>query len=142
MSAQPLNSEISIHRALRGQRIRNGTDAIAVLIKRLRSLVLAVPGNEIGCGVLTRDTAAKDFSPYCGQAAAGATRGFPVVFGLLPTFSFSQAVAVIDNLDFPFCIGQDQFIKASPAALAGDLYGDVRAYEVGALGYNSTGAAF
>ena len=127
MSAQPLNTEISIFRHARSQRsTRFNTDAIAVFIKRLRSLVMVIPGYEVMCGVLTRDANSKDFSPYCGQAAAGANRGFPIVFGILPTVSFANAVMQIDNVNFPYVIGQDQFLYNTTAGLAGDLYQDLR----------------
>lgn len=127
--AQPLNSEISIYRSARTQRVRYGTDAVAVLIKHLRSLVVVVPGHEIMCGVLTRDTANKDFSPYCGQAAAGATRGMPLVVGILPgPLTLTTALNEVDDIDFPFVIGQDQFIQNTADGLTeNDLYADVAA---------------
>jgi len=131
MSAQPLNTEITIYRTARSQRVRHGTDAVAVLIKHLRNLVMVVPGHEIMAGVLTRDTTVKDFSPYCGQASATAARGFPIVFGLKPVMSFAKAVSTVDNIDFPFVVGQDAFIKSNATGLAGDLYGDIRALDTG-----------
>jgi len=127
MSAQPLNTEISIYRAARSQRSTGfNTDAIAVFIKRLRGLVMVIPGYEVMCGVLTRDANSKDFSPYCGQAAAGANRGFPIVFGLLPTVSFAEAAMNVDQINFPYVIGQDQFLYNTTAGLAGDLYANLR----------------
>lgn len=79
--------------------------------------------------MLTRDTTVKNFSPNCGHAAAGAVRGFPIVFGLMPVLSFSAAVTSVANIDFPFVIGQDQFIESNAAGLAGDLYGELRALD-------------
>ncbi len=126
MSAQPANTDIKIYRTVRAQRQPLWHDSIASLIKRLRPLVMAIPGEEIRVAVLTRDTTTKDFSPYMGQASHGATRGFPIVIGLLEQVSFATAQANLPDVDFAFQIGQDRFIKNTSVGLDGDLHSDAR----------------
>jgi hypothetical protein len=92
-------------------------------------------------GVLTRDTTSKDFSPYCGQAAAGAVRGFPVVVGLEPVMTFAQAVTTVPNGDFPFVIGQDAFIQNTTDGLSDDLYGELQSMDPGYGGGGFAGDA-
>lgn len=126
MSAQPLNTEISIYRTVRTQRqdIKHGN--IEAITKRLNPLITVVPGNEVLSGVLTRDTSMKDFSPYCGQAAAGATRGFPIVIGLKDTISFKNAQENLADVDFAFQIGRDKMFRTTTAGLDGDMFADAR----------------
>ena len=138
MSAQPLNTSISVFRTIRTQRDIRRSDSVAAIIKKLRPLLAVKPGEEIGVGVLTRDTATKDFSPYMGQASSGATRGFPIVIGLLPVATFAQAQALGRNTDgkdnslstladFAFQIGTDKFIAGRAGIVAtlasSDLFG-------------------
>ena len=125
MAAQPANSEILVFRTIRSYRQQLRHDSVASFIKRLRPLVMSIPGQEVLAGVLTRDTTMKDFSPYCGMAAAGAIRGFPIVFGLKPVIPFSTAVAAIDGLDFPTIIGQDAFLKNIEVSLASSAQSDL-----------------
>lgn len=141
MSAQPANTEISIFRTARSMRQILRHESVKAIIGRLRPLIMVVPGDEILVGVLTRDTANKDFSPYCGQAAAGALRGFPIVVGLEPVMSFSQAETTVPNGDFPFVIGSDWFIQNTEAGLTDDLYGELRNMDPGYGGGGFAGDA-
>lgn len=128
MSSQPANSDIKIYRSVRAARNPLRHETVAALIKRLRPLVMAIPGQELLCGVLTRDTSTKDFSPYCGEARHNAGRGFPIVFGLKPQATFAQVVGYVDGLDFPIVIGQDAFVANNAAKVdTADLHKDVRA---------------
>jgi hypothetical protein len=134
MSAQPLNTSISVFRTLRTRRNVSRYDSVAAIIKNLRPLVLVVPGKEITAGVLTRDSNVKDFSPYMGQAAAGATRGFPIVVGTFKQLSLEVGLDYIAGEDFAFQIGSDKFLKNSSAtvglstvASGGDLFGSAQA---------------
>ena len=129
MSAQPLNADIKIYRTVRSQRTGSRNDSIAVVIKRLRSSVMSVPGHEIRAGALTRDTAHSDFSPYCGEARHNAVRGFPMVYGLKEMLPLQSATMGLPDIDFPFVIGQDQFIHNSAAGLSADLHRDLRALD-------------
>jgi hypothetical protein len=115
MSAQPANTSISVFRSLRTQRNILRHDSVAAITKRLRPLLLVKPGEENLVGVVNRDTAVSDFSPFMGQAAAGATRGFPIVVELLDTATFAQGQE-ITGADYAFQIGSDKFIKTSVAA--------------------------
>jgi hypothetical protein len=124
MSAQPLNTSISVFRTIRTQRNILRNDSVAAIIKHLRPLVTIVPGGETTVGVLARDTATKDFSPYMGEASWNAGRGFPIVVGTLKQLSFADAQANIASADFAFQIGSDLFLKSSAALNASaDLYG-------------------
>ena len=67
MSAQPLNTSISVFRNVRAYRKNLRHEAIAALTKRLRPLILSVPGREVLVGVLSRDQNFGDLSPFCGQ---------------------------------------------------------------------------
>lgn len=129
MSSQPLNADIKIYRTLRSQRTGVRNDSIAVLIKRLRSSVLAVPGHEVRAGALTRDTAHSDFSPYMGEARHNAVRGFPIVYGLKEMLPFNVAVMNLPDIDFPYVIGQDQFVHNTTAGLSADLHRDARSID-------------
>lgn len=122
MSAQPLNTSISVFRTIRTQRNILRNDSVAAIIKHLRPLVTIVPGGETTVGVLARDTTTKDFSPFMGQASWKAgLRGFPIVIGTLKQLSFADAQAHIASADFAFQIGSDLFLKSSPASA--DLFG-------------------
>jgi hypothetical protein len=102
-------------------------DSVASIIKRLRPLTLVKPGEEVLVGVVHRDTTVSDFSPFMGQAAAGATRGFPIVVELLPTATFEQGQGLA-SADFAYQIGSDKFIKATAATNAtADLFGEAAA---------------
>ncbi len=131
MSAQPANTSISVFRNVRTQRNIVRHDSVAAIIKHLRPLVAVKPGEEINVGVLTRDSNVSDFSPYMGQAAAGATRGFPVVIGVLPTATFGQlqGISTADTVaDFAFQIGSDKFVAATAATLSSeDLFAEAKA---------------
>lgn len=129
ISAQPLNTDIRIYRTVRSQRVGVRNDSIAVIIKRLRSSVMSVPAHEIRAGALTRDTAHSDFSPYCGEARSNGVRGFPIVFGYKEMLPLSTAVMGLPAIDFPYYIGQDQFIHNTTAGLSQDLYSDLRALD-------------
>ena len=133
MSAQPLNTSISVYRSLRTRRNISRYDSVAAIIKNLRPLVLVVPGQEINAGVLTRDTSVTDCSPYMGQAAAGADRGFPVVVGLLNQMTLTTGLDNITGEDFAFQIGSDKFLKNTSATVGlsdvdsgGDLFGNAQ----------------
>jgi len=126
MSAQPANTDIKIYRNVRAQRQPLWFDSVASLIKRLRPLVMAIPGHEVRVGVITRDTSTKDFSPYMGEARSNATRGFPIVVGLNKQVSFATAQTQLPDVDFAFQIGSDRFIANTTVGLDGDLHSDAR----------------
>ena len=142
MSSQCLNTSISIFRNVRAYRKNLRHEAIAALTKKLRPLVMSVPGREVLVGVLARDKAVQDLSPFCGQARYNPTsvpgvagpsstigngtstaytdlRGFPIVVGVFPELSFADAVnQLADNgapIDMPFSIGGDKFIQNTSA---------------------------
>lgn len=127
MAAQPLNTEIKVFRNVRSFRQDARHESIAALTKRLRPLVMSVPGREDLVGVETRDTNVADFSPYMGEARFGAGRGFPIVIGLKPQVSFANAQANTAGVDFAFTIGQDKFLANAEADLGRDLHSDLRA---------------
>lgn len=129
MSAQPLNSDIKIYRTVRSQRTGHRNDSIATVIKRLRSSVVSIPGHEIRAGALTRDTAHSDFSPYMGEARHNAVRGFPIVYGFKEMLPLATATMNLPDIDFPFVIGQDQFIHNTTAGLSADLHRDLRSID-------------
>lgn len=124
MSAQPLNTSIAIYRTIRSQRQALRHESVAALTKRLRPLVMVVPGNENLVEVKSRDTSVADFSPYMGEARHGASRGFPIVIGLAETVTFSEALAIADT-DFFIQVGSDRFITNTADGLDGDLFGDL-----------------
>ena len=127
MSAQPLNTSISVYRTLRTRRNISRYDSVAAIIKNLRPLVLVVPGQEITAGVLNRDSGVTDCSPYMGQAAAGADRGFPVVVGTFKQLSLAAGIENITGEDFAFQIGSDKFLKnTSDTVATADLFGDAQ----------------
>lgn len=127
MSAQPLNTSITIRRTIRSYRNNIRHESVAALIKRLRPLIMSIPGHEVLVGVVSRDTTVADFSPYMGEARYGASRGFPIVVGLNSQVSFSNAQSNLADVDFAFQIGQDKFIHNTVVGLSGDLHGDARA---------------
>lgn len=125
MAAQPLNTDITIRRSIRSYRNNVRHESVAALIKRLRPMIMSIPGNEVLVSVLSRDTTTADFSPYMGEARHGASRGFPIVVGLNAQVSFSNAQTNLPDVDFAFQIGQDRFLHNTTATLASaDLFGD------------------
>lgn len=126
-TAQPLNSAISVYLNVRSYRNAKRNESVAALIKRLRPLIMSVPGEEQLVVVETRDTSVSDFSPYCGEARYGAGRGFPVVIGLRSEVTFATAQAGLSGIDFAFQIGQDKFLPSTTAGLTEDLHANLRA---------------
>lgn len=127
MSAQPLNTDISIYRVVRSYRNAVRQETVAALIKRLRPLVMMIPGQEIAVEVKSRDTTVADFSPFMGQASHAFGRGFPIVIGLRSQVTFATAETGIASVDFPFQIGQDKFITNTLAGLTTDLFKNLQA---------------
>lgn len=127
MSAQPANTDIKVYRTVRAQRQPLWFDSIAAIIKRLRPLVMAIPGEEVRVSVLSRDTGTADFSSYMGEARHNASRGFPIVVGLNKQVSFATAQTSLPDVDFAYQIGQDMFIKNTAVGLDEDLHADARA---------------
>lgn len=126
MAAQPANTTIKVYRTVRSFRQMHRHESVAALIKRLRPLVMSVPGEEILVEVKSRDTSTKDFSPYMGEARHNAGRGFPIVIGLKAQVSVANAQANMADVDFAFQVGQDLFIKNTAAGLTGDLHQEAR----------------
>lgn len=127
MASQPANTLINVYRRVRAFRQDHRHESVEALIKHLRPLVMSVPGEEILSGVLTRDTTLSDFSTYMGEARHTASRGFPIVIGLLPQKSFADAQEGITGVDFGFTIGRDKFLAHATANLATrDLHSDLR----------------
>ena len=127
MSAQPANTSISVFRNVRSYRQALRHEAVAALTKRLRPLIMSVPGEEILVGVLTRDPLLQDFSPYMGEARFQAGRGFPIVVGLYKVETFASAQENITGVDFAFQIGSDKFLTNVQSSLTRDLQSDLRA---------------
>lgn len=127
MSAQPANTDIKVYRTVRSFRQAHRHESIAALIKRLRPLVMSIPGDEILVEVKSRDTNVVDMSPYMGEARHNASRGFPIVIGLKGQVSFDNAQTNLPDVDFAYQIGQDKFIANVLAGLDGDLHEDARA---------------
>lgn len=127
MAAQPANTDIQVFLALRSFRRADRHESVAALIKRLRPLVMSIPGHEILVEVKARDTTVKDFSSYCGEARHTATRGFPIVIGLVDQVSLAAAVTNLSDVDFAFQIGENWFVRNTEAGLDGDLHTDARA---------------
>ena len=125
MASQPANTEIQVFRRVRSQREPDRHDSIKNITHRLRSLVLIAPGEEDRTAVVSRDTAVSDMSPFMGQAAAGATRGFPIVIGPVALKDFSL-VASLSGVDFPVEIGADKFVQEDATNVGGDLHQDAR----------------
>ncbi len=127
MAAQPLNTDITIYRHVRSFRQAHRHESIAAITKRLRPLVMSVPGEEILVEVKARDTDVHDMSPYMGEARFNAGRGFPIVIGLKDQVTFAQAQEGLPDVDFAYAIGSEMFIVNTAAGLDGDLHGDLRA---------------
>lgn len=126
MAAQPANTDIQVFRNIRSFRRADRHESVGALIKRLRPLVMSIPGEEILLEVKARDTTVADFSPYMGEARHNAGRGFPIVIGLRDQVSYAFAQTNLANVDFGFQIGSDWFLTNTVAGLAGDLHQDAR----------------
>ena len=126
MSAQPANSSISVFMNLRSYRRDLRHESLAAICKRLRPLVMTIPGEEILVGVLNRDTGVKDMSSYMGEARFNAGRGFPIVIGTFGQTSFAEAQTNLADINFAFQIGSEKFLSNTAAGLTGDLFGDAR----------------
>lgn len=127
MASQPANTDINVYRRVRAFRQDHRHESVEALIKHLRPLVMSVPSEEILSGVLTRDANLADFSAYMGEARHDATRGFPIVIGLLPQKSYADAQEGITGVDFGFTVGRDKFLHHAQANLATrDLHADLR----------------
>lgn len=126
MSAQPANTDIKVYRTVRSFRQTHRHESVAALIKRLRPLVMSVPGHEILVEVKSRDTSVTDMSPYMGEARHNADRGFPIVIGLASSVPFSDAQTNLPEVDFAFQIGSDKFIGNTTVGLSRDLHQDLR----------------
>jgi len=127
MAAQPANTDIKVYRSVRSYRQMHRHESVAAIIKKLRPLVMSVPGREILVEVKSRDTSVVDFSPYMGEARHTANRGFPIVVGLADQTTFSDAQSGIPDVDFAFQIGHDKFLTNTSVGLSGDLQADLRA---------------
>lgn len=125
MASQPANTEIQVFRRVRSQREPDRHDSIKNITHRLKGLILIAPGEEDRTEVVSRDTAVSDMSPFMGQAAAGATRGFPIVIGPVALKDFSL-VASLSGVDFPVEIGADKFVQENADNVGGDLHQDAR----------------
>ena len=128
MAAQPANTEIKVFRTVRSFRQMHRHESVAALIKRLRPLVMSVPGQEILVEVKSRDTNVTDMSPYMGEARHNAVRGFPIVIGLKAAVPFSGAQTDLPDVDFAFQVGHDKFISNTSVGLSGDLQQELRDY--------------
>ena len=127
MAAQPANTSINVFRNVRAFRAAHRHEAVAALTKHLRPLYMSVPGEENLVGVLTRDTTVADFSPFMGEGRFGATRGFPIVVGVLTAKPFDHAQEGITGVDFAITIGADKFLTHAVGSLATrDLHADLR----------------
>lgn len=124
--SQPLNTSIKIYRSIRSYREISRSDSIAAATKKLKPLVMSVPGQEEGVVVKSRDADFGDFSAYMGEASSQAVRGYPVVIGLRDQVSFASAQNEIAGVSFAYTIGQDKFIENSEDSLSNDLHGDLR----------------
>jgi hypothetical protein len=124
--SQPLNDSIKIYRSIRSYREISRSDSIAAVTKKLKPLVMSVPGEETGVVVKARDEDFGDFSAYMGEASTQAMRGYPVVIGLRDQVSFANAQSNLDGVSFAYTIGQDKFIENSEDSLSNDLHGDLR----------------
>ena len=127
MASQPANTEISVFRTIRSYRQDHRHESVEALTKKLRPLIMSVPGEEILSGVLTRDTTLVDLSPYMGEGRPTATRGFPIVVGLLGTDTFEAAQEGITGIDFGFTVGRDKFLHHAAGSHDRDLHADARA---------------
>lgn len=126
MASQPANETIQVFRRLRTYRKGLRQESVKNLTHRLRSLVFSIPGREVYTEVKTRDTSVADLSPFMGEAAAGATRGFPVVVGAKEAKNF-ETIETLTGVDFPIEIGADRFVGESEDVVGdNDLHQDLR----------------
>lgn len=131
MSAQPANTDIQVFQRLRSYRQDLRHDSVEAITKRLRKLILSVPGKEVLSGVLTRDSSLKDFSAYSHDGSLNF--GFPIVIGLNKVETFADAQEHLPNIDFAFQIGRDKFLQNVSTVLSTeDLQGDARSRLVAA----------
>ena len=126
MASQPHNTAISVYRRVRSMRNDRRHESVEAITKHLRPLIMSVPGCEILTGVLSRDTAVADLSPYMGEARFGAGRGFPIVIGVKDDVSFVEAQEGMPGIDFAFTIGRDSFLQPTSAGLSRDNHQDLR----------------
>jgi hypothetical protein len=124
--AQPLNAEIKIYRSIRSYRDLSRTDSIGAVTKKLKPLLMSVPGREENTEVKFRDTDFGDFSAYMGEASSQAVRGYPVLIGLRDAVTFSTAQSNLPGVGFAYTIGQDKFIENTEDNLRNDLHQDLR----------------
>lgn len=115
MAAQPLNSAISVYLAVRSYRNSRRHDSIEGITKKLRPLVVSVPGEEVLTKVAAYDTTKRDYSSY-------GRNGFPIVIAPVTDVSFGTAQETVANVDFGFTIGNDQFLPQVAAGLDDDAY--------------------
>ncbi len=125
MASQPANVDILVKRRIRSYRNNIRHNNIHGLVNRLRPLVMSVPGEETLD--LTVRVANADNDLVTTALTAGRGTGLPIVRGLAPVTSLSEAVTGITNLDFPVVIGQDKFLTKSDANVTSDLHADARA---------------
>lgn len=119
MSAQPLNTDISVFQSVRSYRNQRRHESIEAITKRLRPLIMSVPADEILTEVKTRDTSKSDFSTY-------ARDGQPIVIGPKDDVEFETAQEGLTDIDFAFQIGSDWFLRNTSAGLDQDLQQDLR----------------
>lgn len=120
MAAQPLNTDIKVYRNVRAYRNQRRHESVEAITKRLRSLIMSVPTEEILTGVATRDTTKKDFSVWGRD-------GQPIVIAPNADVTYETAQEGLANVDFAFSIGADKFITNTAAGLSGDLHAGLRA---------------
>lgn len=129
MASQPLNTTIQVFRSVRCQRRANWPwESVKNLTGHLRPLEIVVPGEENRTAVLTRDSSSNslDFSSFMGEAAATATRGFPIVVGPVTAVEI-EAMESFTGVDFPVEIGGDRFLTNTSGTVATrDLHDDIR----------------
>lgn len=124
--SQPLNAAIKVYRSIRSYRDLGRNDSIGAVTKKLKPLLMSVPGREEGTEVKARDTDFGDFSAYMGEASTQAVRGYPVLIGLRDAITFAQAQNEIPGVGFAYTIGQDKFIENTEDNLSNDLHQDLR----------------
>lgn len=124
--SQPLNATIKIYRSIRSYRDLGRNDSIGAVTKKLKPLIMSVPGREEGTEVKYRDTDFGDFSAYMGEASSQAVRGYPVLIGLRDAITFAQAQNDISGVGFAYTIGQDKFVENTEDNLTNDLHQDLR----------------
>lgn len=125
MASQPSNTSISVYRQVRAFRNDQRLESIKAITGKLRNLVLSVPAQEDRVEVKGRDTTVQGTSSYFGQAAAGATRGFPVVVGTRAAKDL-EVVETLSGVDFIVTVGRDRFVTNDADSLTNDLHQQVR----------------